>query len=230
MRPVSIFCLSAFLFASAIAPASALIVDFTDSGAYGPGNSAAELSETYGLADGPVTVSLLPNDGSLSFTAFDGNASVNSNLAFDYDGIGIGDDEITNNNGAQEAVTVNFSRTVKILGFYFLDLYAAVGIADAEVAEVYRDGALVGLFTADLLFQQLGGYKHAIINPILADSLVFRAATGNDNVGLADYALAGIDIAPVPIPAALPLFLTGLAGLGYLGRRKKPNGSPVQSL
>jgi len=28
-------------------------------------------------------------------------------------------------------------------------------------------------------------------------------------------------VAPVPIPAALPLFLSALAALGFLGRRKK---------
>jgi hypothetical protein len=28
-------------------------------------------------------------------------------------------------------------------------------------------------------------------------------------------------ISPVPIPAALPLFATGVAAVGYLGRRKR---------
>jgi hypothetical protein len=29
------------------------------------------------------------------------------------------------------------------------------------------------------------------------------------------------DVSPVPLPAALPLFVVGLGGLGFIGRRKK---------
>ena len=92
---------------------------------------------------------------------------------------------------------------------------------------MYLNGGLVGSFTADLLFQQQGGYKHASVAPIFADALVFKAAAGNDNVGQADYALAAIEVTPVPLPAALPLFSTGLGILGFLGWRRRRQAQAV---
>jgi hypothetical protein len=41
------------------------------------------------------------------------------------------------------------------------------------------------------------------------------------NPGLADFAPNNSDASVVPLPAALPLFATGLAGLGLLGWRRK---------
>lgn len=40
-------------------------------------------------------------------------------------------------------------------------------------------------------------------------------------IPLDDFTLAAIDVAAVPLPAALPLALAGLAGLGFVGRRRK---------
>ncbi|MCK9607330.1 MAG: VPLPA-CTERM sorting domain-containing protein [Methylomonas sp.] len=45
-----------------------------------------------------------------------------------------------------------------------------------------------------------------------------------------DYSLAwymGAQAAPVPLPAAFYLFASGLAGLGFTARRKKPDGSNI---
>ncbi len=198
------------------APAHALTVDFTNSAHF----SSGDYSQTYTpFGGGSLTVGLLPADNSLTFQNFDGDATVNPNLAFDNDGIGIGDDEIT---VGDEEVTVTFSQTVSVLGFYFLDLFKSQNTTDEEVALVYNNGSLVGTFNADLQFQQQGGYRYAA-SPmqILADTLVFKADIGNDSVGKADYALAAIDVQPIPVPAALPLFGTALAGIGFFGWRRK---------
>jgi hypothetical protein len=51
---------------------------------------------------------------------------------------------------------------------------------------------------------------------------VISGVTGN--TGLVD---AGPGVSQVPLPGALPLFLTGLAGLVLVGRRKKQVAAPV---
>ena len=43
--------------------------------------------------------------------------------------------------------------------------------------------------------------------------------TGSGDFIAFDYLQA--DVSPVPVPAALPLFATGLAGLGYIARRRR---------
>ncbi len=199
--------------AIAIAPvtAGAVTYDFTDSSKYGP----LDPSDTQNVGGNLVTATLSGN-GPLSFTTFDGDASVAS-LAFDYDGVGIYDDEISTGG---EAVTVTFSETVAVIGFSFLDLFFADGQTDSEFAEVYLEGALVYTFFADLVFQESGGYKYASVSPLLTDQLVFLAGAGNDGVGVADYALAAIDVQAVPLPASLVLLLSALGCLGIVSRRK----------
>ncbi|MBI1365645.1 MAG: VPLPA-CTERM sorting domain-containing protein, partial [Alphaproteobacteria bacterium] len=39
--------------------------------------------------------------------------------------------------------------------------------------------------------------------------------------GANDFAVAALSYEPVPLPAALPLFLAGLAGLGFARGRKR---------
>ncbi len=43
----------------------------------------------------------------------------------------------------------------------------------------------------------------------------------NGNFVLTEFRLDASGIPPVPLPAALPLFLSGLAGLGFIARRRK---------
>ena len=198
--------------AAAPVPAHAITVDFTDSAHF----SALDLSQTYAFGGGSLDVTLSSN-GSLSFTSFDGDDTV-APLAFDNDGVGVGDDEITS---GSEQVTVSFSKTVSVVGFHFLDLFVAQDKLSSEVAEVYRDGLLVASIAADLLFQQQGGYRFAALSPIMADMLVFKAASSNDGVGQADYALAALDVVPIPLPAALPLLTGALGVFGYLGWRRR---------
>jgi hypothetical protein len=51
------------------------------------------------------------------------------------------------------------------------------------------------------------------------DALV--AAKGTDTVGISSGEVGGPSPPPIPLPGALPLFATGLAGLGLLGWHRK---------
>ncbi len=67
----------------------------------------------------------------------------------------------------------------------------------------------------------LMGYVAATFAPILAKVISFTVLDTNDAYGYADGALAGVGIAPVPVPAAGLLMVGGLGGLAALRRRKK---------
>ena len=62
-----------------------------------------------------------------------------------------------------------------------------------------------------------------LLNGANVFSVLFTSPTATDGQGLNDesWALNKLDIAPVPLPAGLPLLLTGLAGVGAVRLRKR---------
>lgn len=104
----------------------------------------------------------------------------------------------------------------------------------------FRDGALVGspaLFSnvndgveVDALSSggPVGSVFDALFlefDPTLGTTLVFDNGGG----GTSTFALSSkseqIAFTPIPVPAALPLMASGLAALGFLGRRRRQRGA-----
>jgi hypothetical protein len=73
--------------------------------------------------------------------------------------------------------------------------------------------------TTDAAFW-LGGATIADISGTLVFDFDRNGADGSPNSHLA-VSIKGLEVAPVPVPAALPLLLAGLGGLAFVGRRRK---------
>lgn len=205
--------LTAGVVMGATVSASAALLDFTDSSTGFTTGSIGGVNYTISAIGGT------PNRDQ----AFDGTATPGEPLAFELDGIGITDDEITTN-GLVEELIVEFDQVIQINKLYFLDLFSAG--SDAEVARI--SSLLSGV--ADLEFggeeeYSVDGAGFRIATPdevFTGKRFSFTALFGNDAQGDPDYSLAGIDfkIAPVPVPAAGLLLLGGLGAFGAMKRRK----------
>lgn len=174
-----------------------------------------------------VSVNVAANGGSGSATPFDapgllGTSPCTTTLACITDGIGVGDDEITGGADFAESIDVTFGGPLSITGFHFLDLFEDPAIQDQEAALVIFNGDASTSFTFAALdvFQTEGGYGFFTIAPTVATSLRFLATGGNDGVGNPDYALAGIDVSAVPLPASGLLLLFAVGGFGFMSRRR----------
>jgi hypothetical protein len=212
--------------------ATPVLVDFT-SDAWSGAQGQTSFSVTYGSVD----VAVVAATGKLTFNAADAPAAASPYdfLALHGDGIGIGDDEI----GPGQSLGVSFSAGVKILGYYFLDLFTNEGPGGAS------ERALVGLLTP-------GGTVSLTDSATAAPkSAGFYAREGLDIAGVirvslssllafSDYSLAGIlfddgttpvsvvagsePTVVVPEPAPLLLLPLGLLAFAFLRRREKAAG------
>jgi hypothetical protein len=203
----------------------AALLDFTD-----PGQIGTKTGTTYSGTFNGIGFTLSSNVGSVSFAqGYDGNKftgcqSGGGALACELDGagidIGVGSIDPDEINGISDPdknqiLTLTFDRVVKISGFHFLDLYVdPKHPTNGEQATITADGVLVGKVSASE-YPGEGGYAQLIINPIFAQTLEFSADflpqfwDDGDN----DYSLAGVDVSVVPLPPAIWLFGTAIAGL-----------------
>ncbi|MEP2473676.1 MULTISPECIES: VPLPA-CTERM sorting domain-containing protein [Rhodobacterales] len=196
--------------------ASAALLDFTSTASYDVQSDA--------LASGTINGigwTLTPSGGDLTFTT-PGPGSI-GDLVGDNDGIGVDDDEITLS--PAESVTLTFDKAIRVTGLYFLDLFISSDGAVTESAVVSSNGsAILELFATE----NEPGFGLGDFTELAGDfvsftgtSFTFTVGNDNDNVGKADFALAGIEIAPIPLPAGILLLGTALGGLGIARRRKK---------
>ena len=201
----------------AAAAANAAILDFTDTSLGHPGDGS--LSGSFA----GTTYNLLTNGGTITFNPVP-DGSTCAILTCAGDGLGIGDDEVSSGVGAGEVLTIKFGTALTIDKIFLLDLFTSLNGREAERATVTYDGGSVHI-DADPNERPDGdsGFRvYVFSTPIVTDFLAFSAPllTGvNDGLGVNDYAVAGI--ATTPLPAALPIYLTGLGLMGLLGWLKR---------
>lgn len=194
--------------------ASAATLDLTNSGSY-------DISQTESLASGTivgVTWQLTSGtDSPLTYTAYDGGAP-QAGFASQIDGVGIKDDEVT---APGEYLELTFSQHVEISGFYFLDLFTS-DLGTEQALVTLLDGVTeIGTFSATSVLGASNGFLAAVTGAVWTTGLRFYATgTSAGDDGSRDYALAGVEISAVPLPAGGVLLLTALGGLAAARRRK----------
>ncbi|MGC1430312.1 MAG: VPLPA-CTERM sorting domain-containing protein [Albidovulum sp.] len=201
--------------AAAGAAANAYVIDFTK----------ASTGTTGTLFQGSVSWELSASGRLNHNQSFDGDTIPFADLALERDGYGVGkrDDKIGSNSEKKEWIKITFSAPVLIDAVYFLDLLIAEDGSSTEIGQASIDGSEVQVLAAatERARRRAAGGAEATFEPTYATSIVFTI--GGSGEGAVDGALAGVGIAPVPVPAAGLMLIGGLGGLAALRRRRKAN-------
>lgn len=196
--------------------ANALHVDFTDRGVWADGTLSKMIAPD-------LTLTLSATGGAISFAQdFDGETCP-ARLACDRDGLGIGDDEITDHTKTGQAILLAFSAPVLVSTLEFLDLFREpdTPLEETEAAMVSFDGGPAFAVTASMPFADGGtGYRMSGFSPQRATEILLFADVGNDKQNEADFALAAIEVQPVPLPPSIAFGLAGVIALLWVGRRR----------
>ncbi len=199
--------------------ASATILDFTTLSTFdsisSSGASGSGLGYTFTLTTNPAD--------QLTF-AESVTGPTCAMLACEFDGLGVTDDEITTN-GITQSITITFDREVVLTGLFFLDLFISPDQSSIEEAELSIDGGATinpGLVALEVFDNgaTTSGFAYYSGLSYSGTSFTFTSSNTNDNIGFADYALAGIQVAAVPLPAGMLLLGGALGALGFARRRK----------
>ena len=144
-------------------------------------------------------------------------------LVGDNDGIGVRDDEISN--PPPQWVTITFSSNKILTAAYFLDVFVSADGSTIEEARVNVGNTIdpFNFFSAwgtDTVNTGAPGLVEITGLYLVGKQFTFWVGDDNDLQGVADGALAAIEVAPVPLPASGLLLLGAAGGLAALRRRK----------
>lgn len=129
-----------------------------------------------------------------------------------------------------EAVIVTFNSFVKILGFAGMLTYFDTSGTEAVQLEYSVNGGTDWLgFGAYLANAVESGNPFNTVGLAFLDNLSITAnavrftafGSGDGDDGTLNVTAAALTIAPVPVPASLPLLLAGIGALGFVARRKQ---------
>lgn len=213
--------IAAGILAGVAVPASAALLDFTNLSGDGSPYATMDGAMATGSIDG-IGWTLTPGGGQLSFNGgADAPGSVPP-LAGEGDGIGVGNDEI----GPGEWVTIAFDEAVHLTGVHLLDHFIAQSGQDMEIAGAFMGMTPTGPAQQIAAQMTIGdaptfgtGYAFGETD-LTGTSFSFALFGGNDDLGVGDFALAGLEVAAVPVPAAGLMLVAALGGLGWARRRK----------
>jgi len=239
--------LAAALLVAPVTMAEAAVIDLTLNSltSLNGATSSAAIGTSGALQVGPSADLFTPLEYQLTVNSGTFNFNENHNsvagfcgsvLTCQKDGLGINNDELT---APHQTLTIDFSREVWIDELFFLDLFPHKTNLRPDGSPAREQAVLTVVNTADPSFNTTFIYDSSVVrekggplqitNPfrtVQATQLVFSAFDGIDlrDDRSNDYAVAGLrvsDIGVVPVPAALPLLLTGLAALGLAARKRK---------
>ena len=189
------------LAASTIA-ASAAFIDFTDkdqplSGSFGSITWEAVGTETTGFGTPAqetkqVAAPRLNQDTGAA-------AGIPAPLAGDFDGLGIGNDELANSKTKIQAIKITFSDRVRLQATHFLDLFIANDGSDLESGLISVGDAPTDPADAVLLaiVPTSEGIGHGLQEQVLVGTtFTFFAGTGKDDRS-ADIALAAVQVSAI---------------------------------
>lgn len=202
---------AAFVAAAPFA-ANASLVDFTD-----PGVAIVGDSITVGFGGGNTVTATGTPDALTLTAAVPGDPDCTGlPLACANDGIGVKDDETT---FPSQFLTLAFKSATQVSAFHVLDLFfSEMGTESVKVwAGTDSTGTFLGEFFALTDLADGTGYARFEID-FFGTALTFGPGKGKDDAS-ADFALAAIEV--VPLPASALLLLGGLGGIAALKRRKK---------
>lgn len=161
------------------------------------------------MGSAPSTFTILYNYGgqtdqnvSFSFT-IGGYTGAPSNNPY-FPGVVVGDDE-------SAIPPAHGSDFFKVQGYTSSNDIGGVHIDSFSLVLEDTDGAVFSSGALPLVLPALASFESATI------TMNFAGASGTLGINITSLSL----VSAVPLPAALPLFASGIAALGFLGRRRK---------